>query len=208
MDTVRVLIVAADPLSRSGLSALLAGESGVSVAGQTAGTGDLASDLETYRPDVLLWDLGWETAASLEKMAGLGSDHPPVLALLPNAGLASQAWNAGARGLLLRTAEGPRVASAITALAQDLMALDPEIGASVRLPAEGGQPTLAEGLTPREMEVLRLVADGLPNKEIARRLKVSEHTVKFHLNAVMGKLGAQSRTEAVVTATRQGLIML
>lgn len=94
------------------------------------------------------------------------------------------------------------------ALSQGLNALDPEVGESVRLPSEAGQAALAEGLTPREMEVLRLVADGLPNKEIARRLGVSEHTVKFHLNALMGKLGAQSRTEAVVTATRQGLIML
>jgi DNA-binding NarL/FixJ family response regulator len=208
MDTVRVLIVAADPLSRGGLAVLLAGQAGVSVAGQTAGDGDLTSDIETYQPEVILWDLGWDMAASLEKMAELEPDHPPVLALLPGAPAAAQAWNAGARGLLLRTAEGTRLAAAITAVSQGLNALDPEIGASVRLPSETGQPALAEGLTPREMEVLRLVADGLPNKEIARRLKVSEHTVKFHLNALMGKLGAQSRTEAVVTATRQGLIIL
>jgi DNA-binding NarL/FixJ family response regulator len=66
----------------------------------------------------------------------------------------------------------------------------------------------AEALTPRELEVLQLLAEGLPNKTIARQLSISEHTVKFHLNAIMSKLGAQSRTEAVVRATRLGLIIL
>jgi len=105
MDTVRVLIVASDPLSRGGLAALLAGQAGVSVAGQTAGAGDLASDIEAYRPDVILWDLGWDTLASLERLGELESGHPPVLALLPSGEMGAQAWNAGARGLLLRTAE-------------------------------------------------------------------------------------------------------
>ena len=63
-------------------------------------------------------------------------------------------------------------------------------------------------LTTRELEVLRLVAEGLPNKAIAHRLGISEHTIKFHVNSIMGKLGAQSRTEAVISATRQGQILL
>jgi len=63
-------------------------------------------------------------------------------------------------------------------------------------------------LTPREQEVLQLLAEGLPNKAIASQLSISEHTVKFHVNAIMGKLGAQSRTEAVTRATRAGLILL
>ena len=67
---------------------------------------------------------------------------------------------------------------------------------------------LAEDLTPREHEVLQLLAEGLPNKAIARKLGISEHTVKFHINAILGKLGAGSRTEAVVLATRLGLVLL
>jgi DNA-binding NarL/FixJ family response regulator len=66
----------------------------------------------------------------------------------------------------------------------------------------------AEVLTPREQEVLQLLAEGLPNKTIADRLYISEHTVKFHVNAILSKLGAQSRTEAVVRATRLGLLLL
>jgi DNA-binding NarL/FixJ family response regulator len=66
----------------------------------------------------------------------------------------------------------------------------------------------AEALTPREQEVLQLLAEGLPNKTIADSLHISEHTVKFHVNAILSKLGAQSRTEAVVRATRLGLLLL
>jgi DNA-binding NarL/FixJ family response regulator len=77
----------------------------------------------------------------------------------------------------------------------------------VEPPGDAGQP-LVEPLTPRELEVLRLMAEGLPNKGIAQRLEISEHTVKFHVNAILGKLGVESRTEAVVRATRLGLILL
>ena len=71
-----------------------------------------------------------------------------------------------------------------------------------------GRAALVEPLTPRELEVLRLMAEGLPNKTIAARLEISEHTVKFHVNTILGKLGVASRTEAVVRATRLGLILL
>jgi DNA-binding NarL/FixJ family response regulator len=67
---------------------------------------------------------------------------------------------------------------------------------------------MIDALTPRELEVINLIAEGLPNKTIAGRLGISEHTVKFHVNAILTKLGAQSRTEAVVRATRMGLIAL
>ena len=73
---------------------------------------------------------------------------------------------------------------------------------------ERGAAPLVEDLTPRELEVLQLLAEGLSNKEIARRLGTSEHTVKFHVNAILGKLGAHSRTEAVTRAARLGLIIL
>ncbi len=75
-------------------------------------------------------------------------------------------------------------------------------------PFGGDEPALIEELTPRELEVLRLLAEGLPNKTIAQRLDISEHTVKFHVNALLGKLGVASRTEAVVRATRLGLVFL
>jgi DNA-binding NarL/FixJ family response regulator len=94
------------------------------------------------------------------------------------------------------------------AAAQDLVVLDPSLPAPVLSTRDPSSPMLVEELTPRELEVLDLLAEGLSNKAIAHRLGISDHTVKFHVNAVMGKLGAQSRTEAVVRATRLGLILL
>jgi DNA-binding NarL/FixJ family response regulator len=94
------------------------------------------------------------------------------------------------------------------AAAQGLVVLDPSLSNPALLARDPSSPSLVEELTPRELQVLELLAEGLPNKVIARRLGISDHTVKFHVNAVLGKLGAQSRTEAVVRATRLGLILL
>jgi DNA-binding NarL/FixJ family response regulator len=93
-------------------------------------------------------------------------------------------------------------------VALGLASLDPALAAALIPPQDQAPTPPAEELTPRELEVLRLVAQGLPNKAIAQRLEISEHTVKFHVNAILGKLGVQSRTEAVVHATRLGLILL
>jgi len=94
------------------------------------------------------------------------------------------------------------------AAAHGLVVLDPSLVNPVLEARDPSSASLVEELTPRELEVLGLLAEGLPNKAIARRLGISDHTVKFHVNAVLGKLGAQSRTEAVVRATRLGLILL
>ena len=155
-----------------------------------------------------MWDLGWDPAPALERMVDLQDLNAPVVALLAREELAVQAWHAGARGLLLRDADGPALEAALVAVAQGQVVLAPEL-AAVILPSGDHQPErLAEELTPRELEVLNLLAEGLANKEIAYRLGVSEHTVKFHVNAILAKLGAQSRTEAVVRATRLGLVLL
>ena len=149
-------------------------------------------------------------------MAEPGNSSLPIAALMPDSSYAPAAWEAGARALLLRDANGERLAAALLALAQDLAVIDPSVVPVTRYftpPAgdrewESGTPPLVEALTAREREVLQLIAEGLPNKAIAASLNISEHTVKFHVNAILGKLGAQSRTEAVVRATRLGLILL
>ncbi len=212
---LRVLVLADDPLARAGLAALLAEQPGCAVAGRASSADDILAAVETYRPDVLLWDLGWNPAPALERLAEAGETLPPAALLLADAATATEAWAAGARGLLRRNAEPAQLATALAALAGGLAVVDPEFVPVVSPPSERRLPVpvespepLAEDLTPRELEVLRLLADGLPNKTIARRLGISEHTVKFHLNAILGKLGAASRTEAVVRATRLGLILL
>jgi two-component system nitrate/nitrite response regulator NarL len=96
----------------------------------------------------------------------------------------------------------------LRAAAGGLIVLDPALAGAVLSARETSPDRLVEELTPRELEVLQLLAEGLPNKAIGLRLEISEHTVKFHVNAILGKLGAQSRTEAVVRASRLGLIIL
>jgi two-component system nitrate/nitrite response regulator NarL len=208
VNDLRVLIVADDPLARAGLAALLADQPGCVVVGQVAGEADLPAALDVHRPDVALWDLGWDPTSSLERLADLAEAGPPIVALLPDESHAADARTAGASGLLLRDTGADPLVAALMAAAQGLLVLEPSLAAA--MPAAGDQaPTpLIEELTPRELEVLQLLAEGLPNKAIARRLDISEHTVKFHVNAILGKLGAQSRTEAVVRATRVGLILL
>jgi DNA-binding NarL/FixJ family response regulator len=207
MDVLRILIVADDPLARAGLATLLADHPGWSVVGRIAVDADLPAALEVYSPDVGVWDLGWNPAQTVERLAA-ARGMVPIVALLPDETHAAVAWTAGAQGLLLRDADAERLAAAVTAVAHGLTAFDPALVAALAPVREQSPLPPLEALTPRELEVLRLLAEGLSNKAIARRLGISEHTVKFHTNAILGKLGAQSRTEAVVRATRLGLILL
>jgi DNA-binding NarL/FixJ family response regulator len=208
VDDLRVLIIADDPLARAGLAALLADQPDCTVVGQVAGDSDLPADLEAFRPDVLLWDLGWDTTVTLEALADLPEGSPPLVALLPDEIHTVETWTAGALGLMLRNAGAPSLVAALRTVASGIAAVDPRFIAAMVSARGMPQPPTAGVLTPREMEVLHLVAEGLPNKTIALRMGISDHTVKFHVNAIFGKLGAQSRTEAVTQATRLGLILL
>ena len=206
LNPIRVLIVGDDQLSRTGLAAMLAQQSGVEVAGQAAADDDIVSVLEVYIPDVLVWDLGWNSVESLARLSELPESAPPVVALLVDDSNTAQARAAGARGLLLRNSNIENLVAALGAVARGLVVSDPSLApptASLSIATSGSLPQL----TPRESEALRLLAEGLPNKAIADRLGISEHTVKFHVNSLMGKLGAQSRTEAVTRATCLGMLL-
>jgi DNA-binding NarL/FixJ family response regulator len=187
MADLRLLVVAADPLARAGLVTLLDERPGLHIAGQVSGGESLAEELDVFQPDVLVFDLGWEPDEGLETL---------------------EERSAGARGVLPRTASAGGLEAAIHGVALGLAVIEPELLANAWPAGSSGEPGLDEALTPRELEVLQLLAEGLANKAIAQRLDISEHTVKFHVNAIMSKLGAQSRTAAVVRATRLGLIML
>jgi DNA-binding NarL/FixJ family response regulator len=196
---VRILVLSDDAFARAGLAVLLSQQSGVLVTGQISNA-ELPDAIPLYRPDVIVWDASGNV--------NVRDASVPVLALLSDASEAVSAWNAGARGLLLRTASAETIASVAATLAEGLVVIDPLFAAQL-FPARDQPPTQPiEELTPRELQVLRLIAEGQSNKEIARALGISEHTVKFHVNAILGKLNVQSRTEAVVHATRLGLILL
>ena len=212
MAKLRLLVVATDPLARAGLAALLTEQDTLLVVGQVEGSKRLQAELDVYQPDVVIWDLGWEPEEGLalleEISAGEENDATFIVVLIPDEQSAMASRLAGARGVLFRDVDTERLIAAVKGVASGLVVGDPELLNTVIPSALDQTPALDEALTPREMEVLQLLAEGFSNKAIGRQLDISDHTVKFHVNAIMGKLGAESRTAAVVQATRLGLILL
>ncbi len=218
---LRVLVISSSPFARAGLAALIDQQPLLRVVGQMSPDDEIGESLDLYRPDVLVWEMGYEALPALDTLNETRAANIPALVLIadnPNAiAAAPMLINAGARGVVLQDTQPERLAAALIALAQGLVVLSvPLADASFAggfavpgLPPNGdGSTRMVDALTPRETEVLNLIAEGLPNKIIAHKLSISEHTVKFHVNAILTKLGAQSRTEAVVRATRLGLIAL
>ncbi len=204
---LRIAVVAEDPLARGALSRALT-EQGSEVRVPASGT---AAELEASRGDAVfdavLWDVGLHaTDPTRVEAPDLGA---PVLALVAEETAGELALAAGARGLLFRDATPSVQLAALQAVARGLHVFDPGL-ASVRAAPRSATVAASgpEVLTPREREVLALLAEGLSNKAIADRLAISEHTAKFHVNAVLAKLGVQRRTEAVVRAARLGLVTL
>jgi two-component system, NarL family, nitrate/nitrite response regulator NarL len=208
MEPLHILLIADDPLARMGLARLLSERPSPVTLEEVDSTflrdGPLNDD---SLPDVVVWDIGWvetELLSAAEELVAPGS--APLVALVRDGEQTAVLWAAGVRVLLRRELNGDRLWAAVQAARQGLVVLDASLSDKV-LTAVSAAPT-PEELTPRERDVLQHLAEGLTNKAIAQRLAVSEHTIKFHVNALMSKLGAQSRTEAVVLATRQGWIVL
>lgn len=203
---IRIVAVANDLLSRAGLADLLQRVPGLEVVAQAASGDELRAAVSAYQPDALVWDIGWsdEQNAWQERVNAQAERGMAVVALLSDSGQASEAWACGARAVLSREAGPEKIAAAVRAVRAELLAAEPDYFQSPH--AEFDPPD--QSLTQREFEVLDLLAEGLSNRAIAYRLEISEHTVKFHVNGILRKLGAQSRTEAVVRATRMGLLLL
>lgn len=223
----RVLVAAADRIVRTGLRALLAevgdlefgGEGELAELAERLAGGARTSDREA---EAVLADLPAGDDSALDDLARLAAAAPRlgVIVLARTDGdAARRCLRAGARGVLSRDASIEEIGAALRAAAIGLTVLDARsahaafgesLASAISIVAD--RPVLAsqpvEPLTPRETEVLRLLAEGLPSKAIAPRLGISEHTVKFHIGAILGKLGAASRTEAVAIGVRRGLIAL
>lgn len=210
-DEAQVLVVAENLLARTGLTALLE-ERGCAVLAQVDGAG-LPRDIDRFQPDALVIDVGWDSSLMRRRLSQIDSDLP-VLAMAGDEDFQSlsallQTLRVFPRfALLLRQSSPDVIVAALDALAAGLSAIDPQLSALLDSPRHvAGEPSL-NPLTAREQEVLQHLARGLTNRAIALELGVTLHTVKFHVNAIMSKLEAQSRTEAVVRATRLGLIAL
>ena len=206
MTELPVLVVSLDRLSRAGLASVLDQQPGLTVVGQVSGDEESFLPADIYDPDGIVWDVSWETASASHNLGLLSENSPAVLALAATVDQAGQARKAGAQTVLDRNSSPEALAAALAALSHGLQVTDPALSGDLGLSPSG--PGSVSPLTPRENDVLRLLAEGLPNKGVASRLEVSEHTVKFHVNSIMGKLNAQNRTEAVTLATRLGLLPL
>ena len=211
---LRALVVARQPLARAGLRALLTETDSISVVGQAMGHDEASTLAAEVRPDVVLaaWDDG-DTVASVALTAALSSQGIPLVVVgdAPSSIELAELLRAGVRGFLLPDATSSEVAAAVDAVVRGLLVLDPALAGlvGVAMPARLAERVeTVEPLTDREQEVLQLMALGLPNKAIARRLNVTEHTIKFHVGSILAKLGAASRTEAVTRAARQGILAL
>jgi two-component system, NarL family, response regulator YdfI len=210
---IRVRIRASSAVVKAGLESLLQNHPSLHVLKDAfdelaAAEEDAVPD---FQPDVVLAELESRDDETASEVLGAAANGTPVVLLVPGSAADwADTLRQGVRAILPSNATGPQIAAATEAAAAGLIVLHPR-EVEVLFQTHGineSRETLAEALTPREIEVLRLLAEGLGNKEIASRLGVSEHTVKFHVASIMGKLGAASRTEAVMLGIRHGIVLI
>ncbi|MFC9977778.1 response regulator [Spirillospora sp. NPDC127200] len=205
---IRILLVDDHPVVRSGIRAMLADQPDFELVGEAATGEEGIARARALRPDVVLMDLrlgtGISGAEATRRILAAGPDAPRVLVLTTfdtDADIVA-AVDAGATGYLLKDAPSADLHAAIRAAAAGDSALAPSVASRLL----GRMRPRAATLTPRELEVLQLVAEGMSNRRISRRLFLSETTIKTHLVHIYAKLGVDSRTAAVAAASRQGLI--
>ena len=204
-----MLVVDDHEVVREGLRAFLELQDGIEVAGEAADGEEAIAVAERLDPDVVLMDLVMPKLDGLGAMRELRERVPRARVIVLTSFLDDDkllpALRAGAAGYLLKNAPPPELARAVRAAHAGEALLDPVVAARlVETLAGDGDPL--DRLTPREREVLELIGRGFPNKRIARRLEVSEKTVKTHVGHVLAKLGVTDRTQAAVVAVRAGLV--
>jgi DNA-binding NarL/FixJ family response regulator len=203
---IRLLIAAPAAVTRAGLEALAASDPALELLGSFA---DLSA-LDALDPDVVL------AAIPGADIPAPADGHTPAFVLLtgePPPSWTHEALRLGVRALLPRDASAGEILAAVEAAGHGMAVIDPReldtlLAAAPTAQAAAESLSLTASLTTRELEVLRLMAEGAANKNIAWKLGISEHTVKFHVASILGKLGASSRTEAVTIGLRKGLVFL
>jgi len=205
---IRVVVVDDHELVRAGLVELLAPADDIDVVG-TAADGDAALEaVSAHRPEVVLMDLSMPGVGGAEATRSILADHPDIrVVVLTSSSSSSEvlgALDAGAIGYLLKDASPDELRGGIRAAARGDSPLSPKAARAVIAARGGGQE--APELSAREREVLICVAEGLPNKLIARRLEISEKTVKAHLTSIYQQINVSDRTQAALWAARHGLI--
>ena len=211
---IRVFIVAASPLIRAGLQSMLA-DSRVDIVGSASDLESISGQFVDAEPDVVLVEVSEDTqeeSLNTIEHAEIAREYPVVvLSEQIKSSSLSDALRAGVRAVLPRDVTPEQLLATLEAAVAGLVVVHPsELNAVLPAAVSSSAPVdeLLEPLTRREREVLQMLASGLANKEIAARLAISDHTVKFHVASILGKLGASTRTEAVSVGIRRGLVLL
>jgi DNA-binding NarL/FixJ family response regulator len=207
-DSLTVVLADDQRIVRDGLVTLLGLLPGVTVLGAAADGGEALSLVAAHAPDVLLTDLRMPGMDGVETTRRVRAEHPGtavvVLTTYVDDEAVVPALRAGAAGWLSKDADAEAIGRALRSAADGQTTLDP--AAAARLVAPSAPTRLPDALTPREVEVLALIAEGLSNQQIARRLVVGEATVKTHVNHLFAKAGLRDRAQAVGYAYRHGLV--
>jgi DNA-binding NarL/FixJ family response regulator len=213
MEKIRVFVVDDHIVVRKGIRMIVDTEPSIQIVGEAENGQSAIRQVKSLQPDVVLMDLVMPGDGGIEAIAEIKRDHPHIkiiaLTTFEDADRINAAMEAGADGYLLKDADGEALLQAIQAAQRGDMPLHPRIarylftGATKDIDTEDS----VECLTEREKEVLKLVAKGWSNKDVAQVLNLSEGTVKVHVSNILGKLNLSSRTEAAVWAVRIGLIV-
>lgn len=204
-----IMIVAATNLHRAAWQALLGAQPGLHVIGAVAGIAEARPLLAAHEPSAVLVDLPVSDAATLDRLRS-GGPLPGVLVLVDAYDIAQSAalLQSGAAGFLRYSASVGELARSLIAVGRGELVLPPELAPAILLGLARGPAVparAAEHISEREMDVLRLLAQGCTNKDIAQTLVLSVRTVETHLRSIFGKIGARSRTDAAVWAVRHGV---
>jgi len=206
-EDIRVLLADDHDVVRRGLTALLDGASGFAVVGAASDGEEAVALAAAHEPDVVLMDLSMPGVDGIEATRRLTAAQPDarvvVLTSFSDRERILDALDAGAVGYLLKDAEPDELLRGIEAAARGESPLAPKAARAVLTARAESRPTTE--LTTREQEVLALLAEGLANKQIARRLGIAEKTVKAHLTSVFQRIGVTDRTQAALWAHRQGI---
>jgi DNA-binding NarL/FixJ family response regulator len=206
--TIRVVLVDDHAVVRRGLEQLLSGVGDITVVGTAADGEEAIEVVRRTGPDVVLMDLqmpGIDGVAATRQIVADGGPDVLVLTSFSDAERIVAALDAGAVGYLLKDAEADDVIAGVRAVSRGESPIHPRAARELLGARQGAPASSIVDLTPRELEVLELVRKGLANKQIARRLGISERTVKAHLTSVFSRIGVVDRTQAALWAERRGI---